>query len=424
MKEHRRAKQSERMPREPTADAAGRKIMQIAMLLLLGMSLLSGQALAGGSPPDPAGGGPGNGGGSNGGGGGSAGGGNTSGTYSILPLDLQIKAAGAATYRGVGVTGDIEPDADDTASQQWESGKVEPARFVIKVKNPAAQNPDVPASAYTIHARPRNEVAALYTFHLGTPGNAGADITNAIMSDAGYTLEEPFRPGTNVYITVTVVPVGRANGVRGIRIYWKSDSPSLSGFIPIALPTDRIPVAVKSGADNDYREGQHTITIYENPNKGGKKKGLPSGSSMGLINVGAYSCGTPEIVEAIENGFESAIVGADAEAIPMPVNPGFRKGPVSSALQTRAGDVVYVPVQSSVSGHGRNATYSVDGIAKCKIASANGNSSMNASLLNYWDDLQSDNLPTDGGGSMYDAIDLSVSVSGSPLQMGDWEEVN
>ena len=398
------------------------------VLILAAACVVSGSVLAGGGPPPHAGGG------SSGGGGGGGSAASGSGSYSILPLDIQIKSRDALGWQGTGVSGSKQPGPDATATQEWTSNRRSPCKFLIKIKNPLDQNPDVPASAYTIYATPRNDKAAIYSFTLGRFAPDGTDITEAIMSESGYGLDRrdaPFRPGESIYITVTVVPVGPANVPRGIRVFWKSPGPSLSGFIPIALPRDRLPdeVTLKEETEEtedqpDYDEDAYPVTIYENPNKGGKKgKNGTSGSSMGLINVGSYSCGTPEVVNAIENGFEGAIVGTDADSVSMPANPGFRKGPVSRALENRAGDIVYVPVHESVSGNGRNASYEVTGVAKCKVDSGTSSSPLQGSVLNYWDDLQSEELPTDSGPTTYDSVDLSVSVSGGSLQMGHWEEV-
>ena len=348
-----------------------------------------------------------------------AGGSSAEGVYSVEPLDLQVKAVGNDRFSGVGVTGGLDPQEEDTATLEWGNNRRRACRFVVKVKNPQNQNSSVPAEAYTLFAERRSDKAALYRFHLSTPD--GPDITDPMLSDTGYTLEPPFRPGESIYIYVTVVPVGPANEARGIRMFWKSENPSVSGFIPFAVPADRLPDADEI-PEEGYEDGEYGFDLYKNPNKG-DGDGNPSGSSMGLINVGSYSCGTPEIVEAIENGFQGAIVGTDSDSLRMPVNPGYRKGPVTRAVNTRVGDTVFVPVQSRVEGSGRNATFEVTGVAQCKITKNNFDSKIRASLKNYWDGLNEENLPKTGGGQMYDAIDIAVTVSGGEIQIGDWEEL-
>jgi len=348
--------------------------------------------------------------------------GDPGGTYSIEPLDLQVRAWDSSEYRGVGISGSLEPEEDDGATQEWDCGRNGSCRFVVKVKNPESQNPNVPASAYTLYAERLSNKAALYRFNRSAPD--GPDITDQLMSDSGFRLDEPFRPGEEMYIYVTVVPVGRANETRGIRMYWRSEKPSLSSFIPIAVPSARLPSA-DSIPEGGYDDNAHIFNLYKNPSKGkGKDKDDSSSSSKGLINVGSYSAGTPEVVEAIENGFQSAIVGTSGDSISMPVNPGYRKKPVSRAVASRVGDTVFVPVQGKISGNGRNATYEVTGVAECKITHNDFAKKIKASLTNYWDDLDADNLPKEGGGQMYDAIDISVTVSGSKLQMGDWKELH
>ncbi len=323
------------------------------------------------------------------GGGNGAGPGNGSGsggdspseTYSILPLNLQVEG---------------------NAARKWDSGEREPCSFEVSVTNPSGQNPDVRRPSYTLRAELLSEKAAIYTFSC-----EGTDITDDILSESGWSPErwEPY-PGGSVTIHVTVVPVGPANEPRKIRLFLKSQKASLSNFIPIAVPADRLGPPDEKGYEFD---------LYRNQ----------PGSSKGLINVGAYSCGTPEVVEAIEHGYDGAIQGGDGDSLAMAgANPGFRWGPVRRALGTRRGKKVIVPVYDSVEGNGANAQYQITGVAQCKIPDRNVRRPVEASLLNYWDDLQSSDFPTSGGGTIHESVDLSVSVTGSPLQLGHWEEVH
>ena len=211
-----------------------------------------------------------------------------------------------------------------------------------------------------------------------------------------------------------VVFVGSVRSNRVIRFFSRVEevldhsftlNPSMSHFIPFAIPVDRI---------NGAEQGDSVI-VYENVN-------LAPGCK-GLINVGHFAPRTPDLLECIRNGYNGTVVWENPDSTTMiPANPGFRGGALSDAVDELVGTTVSAPVFDVVTGQGNNTTFNVIGLGHFTITenTLGGGPHGGQIVASFGGFSGAEELKY----SACDAVEAVVTDSGRSIVIEGWQEVS